>query len=45
LNSVNEILLVLKKAIDTKGLNKQCFKNLLLKDNGVRALFGFNWFL
>jgi hypothetical protein len=44
LNSINEILLVLKNEIDTKGLNKQCFENLLLKDNGLRALLALTGF-
>jgi hypothetical protein len=44
LNSINETLLVLKNEIDTKGLNKQFFESLLLKDNGLRALLALTGF-
>jgi hypothetical protein len=44
LNSINDTLLVLKNEIDMKGLNKQCFEELLLKDNGLRALLALTGF-
>ncbi|MCA6072761.1 MAG: hypothetical protein LE178_04420 [Endomicrobium sp.] len=37
-------MLVLKNEIDTKGLNKQFFESLLLKDNGLRALLALTGF-
>ncbi len=39
LNSLKEILLILKNEIETKGLKKEFFENLLIeKENGLRAL-------
>ena len=38
INSLNETLLVLKNQVETQGLNKELFENLLLeKENGLRA--------
>jgi hypothetical protein len=44
LNSIKETLLVLKNEIDIKGLNKRCFEELLLKENGLRALSALTGF-
>jgi len=45
INSLNEILLVLKNQIETQGLNKEIFENLLLeKENGLRALLALTGF-
>ncbi len=39
LNSLKETLLILKNEIETKGLKKEFFENLLIKkENGLRAL-------
>lgn len=45
INSINETLLIIKNQIDTKGLKKQIFENLLLeKENGLRALLAITGF-
>jgi hypothetical protein len=45
LNSINEILLVLKNRIDTEGLKKELFEDLLLnKEYGLRALLALTGF-
>jgi len=45
INSLNEILLVLKNQIEIQGLNKELFENLLLeKENGLRALLALTGF-
>jgi len=39
INSLNETLLVLKNKVETDGLKKEIFENLLAeKENGLRAL-------
>jgi len=45
LNSLKEILLILKNEIETKGLKKDLFENLLIeKENGLRALLALTGF-
>ncbi|MDI9347915.1 MAG: DpnII family type II restriction endonuclease [Methylacidiphilales bacterium] len=45
LNSLKEILLMLKNEIDTKGLKKKYFEALLIdKENGLRALLALTGF-
>ncbi|TAH18604.1 MAG: hypothetical protein EAZ08_11230 [Cytophagales bacterium] len=45
INSLNETLLVLKNQIDTQGLKKELFENLLAeKENGLRALLALTGF-
>jgi len=45
LNSLKEILLILKNEIETKGLKKEFFENLLIeKENGLRALLALTGF-
>lgn len=45
LNSLKEILLILKNEIETKGLRKEFFENLLIeKENGLRALLALTGF-
>ena len=45
LTSLKEILLILKNDIETKGLKKESFENLLLeKENGLRALLALTGF-
>jgi hypothetical protein len=45
INSINEILLVLKNKIDTNGLKKEIFEEMLLnKENGLRALLALTGF-
>ena len=45
LTSLKEILLILKNDIETKGLKKEFFENLLLeKENGLRALLALTGF-
>lgn len=45
INSINEVLLVLKNKIDTNGLKKEYFEELLFnKENGLRALLALTGF-
>ena len=45
INSLNETLLVLKNQVDTQGLKKELFENLLAeKENGLRALLALTGF-
>jgi len=45
LNSLKEILLILKNEIETKGLKKEFFESLLIeKENGLRALLALTGF-
>lgn len=45
INSLNDTLLVLKNQIETKGLKKEYFENLLAnKENGLRALLALTGF-
>jgi len=45
INSLNETLLVLKNKVETQGLNKELFENLLLeKENGLRVLLALTGF-
>lgn len=45
LNSLKEILLILKNEIEIKGLKKEFFENLLIeKENGLRALLALTGF-
>jgi len=45
INSLNETLLVLKNQIETQGLKKSIFENLLAeKENGLRALLALTGF-
>jgi len=45
INSLIETLLVLKNQVETQGLNKELFENLLLeKENGLRALLALTGF-
>jgi hypothetical protein len=45
INSINEVLLVLKNKIDTNGLKKEFFEELLLnKENGLRSLLALTGF-
>lgn len=45
INSLNETLLVLKNQVETRGLKKDFFENLLLeKENGLRALLALTGF-
>lgn len=45
LNSLKEVLLLLKNDIENKGLKKEIFENLLLeKENGLRALLALTGF-
>jgi hypothetical protein len=45
INSINEILLILKNKIDINGLRKEYFEELLLdKENGLRALLALTGF-
>lgn len=45
INSLNETLLVLKNKIETEGLKKEIFENLLAeKENGLRALLALTGF-
>ncbi|PKQ70248.1 hypothetical protein Rain11_0769 [Raineya orbicola] len=45
INALNETLLVLKNHIETQGLKKEIFENLLLeKENGLRALLALTGF-
>lgn len=44
LNSIKETLLVLKNEIENNGLKKTIFENLLMKENGLRALLALTGF-
>jgi hypothetical protein len=45
INSLNETLLVLKNKVETEGLKKEIFENLLAeKENGLRALLALTGF-
>lgn len=45
INSLNETLLVLKNEIDTRGLRKELFEDLILEnENGLRALLALTGF-
>jgi len=45
INSLNDTLLVLKNKIETQGLKKEHFENLLSdKENGLRALLALTGF-
>jgi len=45
INSLNETLLVLKNQVETQGLKKEIFENLLAeKENGLRALLALTGF-
>jgi len=45
INSLNETLLVLKNQVETQGLKKSIFENLLVeKENGLRALLALTGF-
>lgn len=45
INSLNETLLILKNQIDTNGLKKELFEDMLLnKENGLRALLALTGF-
>ncbi len=45
INSLNETLLVLKNQVETQGLKKELFENLLKeKENGLRALLALTGF-
>src|SRR3990167_10729434 len=45
LNSLKEILLILKNEVETKGLKKEFFENLLIeKENGLRAVLALTGF-
>ncbi|MCU0393919.1 MAG: hypothetical protein MUE81_22645, partial [Thermoflexibacter sp.] len=45
INSLNETLLVLKNKVETQGLKKDIFENLLAeKENGLRALLALTGF-
>ena len=45
INSLNETLLVLKNQVETQGLKKEIFENLLVeKENGLRALLALTGF-
>jgi hypothetical protein len=45
INSLNETLLVLKNRVETQGLKKEIFENLLAnKENGLRALLAITGF-
>jgi len=45
LNSIKETLLVVKNKVETEGLKKQIFEELLIhKENGLRALLALTGF-